>query len=122
MNKGGTPVGWSVRKMSDIDEPRPRYAPTPKAPKGCGREYGLYLADLNEDVMIDKYGSEKGSNMYLSSIGQGKNGNAIYGIAQTITDEKFQMCKDLGIELDHYFERSYLSLWKEWKELPKNKK
>ena len=102
------------RHIQDLDTQRPRYSPTPKASKGCGRYYGLYLQDEASSVCIDKYGLEKGHSMWENSIGAGKNGGAMFAMSQTITDEKYKMCNDLGIYIKDYFERSYLSIWKEW--------
>ncbi len=102
------------RNVKDLDEVRPRYAPTPKAPKGCGRAFGLYLQDQASHVMCDKYGLEKGHELWENSIGAGKNGGAMFAMSQEVTDQKYQMCCDLGIFPIPYFERSYLSIWKEW--------
>lgn len=109
----------SIRKqysnVKDLDKARPRYFPTPKAPKGRGREFGLYLQDLASDVMIDKYGLENGYKMWDNSIGQGKNGRAMFAMAQKVTDEKSQMINDLKLPMRDYFEKSYLEIWLMWK-------
>ncbi len=101
------------RHIQDLDVARPRYSPTPKASKGCGRSFGLYLQDEASDVMIDKYGLEKGHELWKKSIDAGPRGGAMFAMSQTVTDEKKKMCDDLNIHIS-YFDRSYLSVWKEW--------
>lgn len=103
------------RNVKDLDAVRPRYSPTPKAPKGCGRQFGLYLQDEASHVMVDKYGLTKGHELWENSIGAGPRGGAMFAMSQTVTDEKYKMCQDLGIRLNDYFERSYLDIWTQWR-------
>lgn len=71
------------KHIKDLDTVRPRYSPTPKAPKGCGRAFGLYLQDQASHVMCDKYGLEKGHAMWENSIGGGPRGGAMFAMSQT---------------------------------------
>lgn len=102
------------RNIQDLDIVRPRYSPTPKASKGCGRAFGLYLQDQASDVMIDKYGLLKGHELWEKSIGSGPRGGAMFAMSQQVTDEKYKMCQDLGLRLNDYFDQSYLNVWNQW--------
>jgi hypothetical protein len=112
--------------VKDLDEPRPRMAPAPKPEfsiKSAGaKHWDLYLQDQASDVIIDKYGLERGLKNWEYLIGQG---GAMFSASAQIASEKMQMLKDLG-ELDaygtdDYFKRSYFDIWKEWKAMKTGK-
>lgn len=100
--------------VKDMNEERKQYRPTIKAPKGCGRAFGLYLQDEASGVYVDKYGLEKGIKAWMGAIDFG--GGAMFAGSQKITDEKYAMLQELGQTSRQYWDRSYLSIWKEWKE------
>lgn len=102
------------REVKDLDVVRPRYSPTPKASKGIGRRFGLYLQDQASHVCVDKYGYAKGIKLWEKSIGAGPRGGAMFAMSQQVTDEKAKMCDDLGIQLNGYFEYSYMNIWNRW--------
>ena len=102
------------RNVKDIDVARPRFAPTPIANKGAGARYRLYLQDEASHVMIDKYGFEKGKEIWEQSIGMGPRGGGMFAISAATTDQKVKMMDDLGLHLTDYFELSYLELWNRW--------
>jgi hypothetical protein len=112
--------------IKDLDEPRPRMVPAPKPEfsiKSAGaKHWDLYLQDQASDVIIDKYGLERGLKNWDYLIGQG---GAMFAASAQIASEKMQMLKDLG-ELDSYgtddyFKRSYFDIWKEWKAMKTGK-
>lgn len=118
--------------IQDIDEVRPRMAPAPKvegmmASKGSSY-WNLYLQDLASDVMVDKYGYDKGIANWEWSIGQ--SSGVMFAAASKICNEKYTMLKELGYigqkdnkwYGDDYFKRSYFDIWKEWKEFKKTGK
>lgn len=105
--------------IKDLDEPRPVMRPKPDGARYRTRSagaqaFGLYLQDEASDVLIDKYGLEKGKAAWAGSIGAGSNGGAMFAAAAAIANEKLAMMDDLGISLRDYFERSYFDIWKEW--------
>ena len=111
------------KHVKDMDEPRPRYVPTPK-PDGSmmaseGQKYfDLYLQDQASDVFIDKYGYDRGIDTWEYSM-NGSRG-AMFAMSAKVCNEKLQMLKDLGMLQDYgrdYFKRSYFDIWKTWKEL-----
>ena len=100
--------------IKDIDVPRKRYSMVPKV-IGSGssdvKRWDLYIQDEASQIMIDKYGFEKGYKMWENSINYG---GAMYQLASKIVSEKTQMISDLKLRLQDYFERSYLDIWREW--------
>ena len=109
------------KHIKDLDEPRPRYVPTPKtdgmmASQGS-KYFDLYLQDQASDVFIDKYGYTKGLENWNYVLNH--SGGAMFAASSKIANEKLQMLRDLGIEQEFgrdYFKESYLKIWKEWKD------
>jgi len=114
------------KHVKDMDEARPRMAPAPKTEgmtttTGSGY-WDLYLQDQASDVMIDKYGYERGIANWEYTLDQG---GAMFQSAAKIANEKYVMLRDLGKLNDYgrdYFKRSYFDIWKEWKEFKTGKK
>lgn len=114
------------KHIKDIDEPRPRYVPTPKpsasmmASEGS-KYFNLYLQDQASDVFIDKYGYDRGLQNWNYMLDQ--SSGAMFAASSKIANEKLQMLRDLDILQEYgkdYFKESYFKLWKEWKEYMKD--
>jgi hypothetical protein len=112
--------------VKDLDVVRPRMAPKPDtgglpSKSYAAKECKLYLQDEASYIIIDKYGFEKGYKAWEDSIGRG---GSMYAIAADIANQKWVMCKDLGLTknliADYYF-ASYYAIWKKWaaKKTPK---
>lgn len=108
------------RHVKDLKDVRPRFVPTPK-PKDMNtntavRYFGLYVQDQASDIMVDKYGLNKGLEAWNYFLKQ--SNNAMFSAASKVANEKLQMIRDLGLKYGNdYFKRSYLDIWKEWSTL-----
>ena len=107
------------KHVKDIDEVRPRLVPTAKPEHMLASEgakfFELYIQDEASDIFVDKYGYPRGVSNWEYTIDQG--GGVMFAAAAKIANEKLQMIRDLNIEKEFdkgYFERSYLSVWKDW--------
>ena len=81
--------------------------------------YRLYIQDLLWDVLVDKYGEERGQKQFDYFINDAPH-RAMYPAGQAITDEKAQMYVDMGEMPPHdYFKESYFEVWKRWMKRPK---
>lgn len=107
-------------RIKDLDVVRPsRMAPAPVdnlptksyATKACD----LYVQDEANDIFVDKSGFERGYKNWIGTIDAG--GGVMFQAANSIANQKWVMCKALGIEeklRQNYFFRSYLDIWKQW--------
>lgn len=111
--------------LSDSDEIRPLRMKAPDStyrhdyalfnsrnPRGGG----LYIQDQMNDMLIDKYGTERGNKMFDGILDA--KGGAFFALGDKIAREKSTMQNELGIHgTGDYFEFSYFSLWKAWMDL-----
>lgn len=107
-------------RIKDLDVVRPsKMAPAPVdnlptrsyATKACD----LYVQDEANDIFVDKSGFERGYKNWRGTIDAG--GGVMFQAANSIANQKWVMCKALGIEdklRQDYFFRSYLDIWKQW--------
>jgi hypothetical protein len=112
-----------AKGLSDINEPRPSRmkAPSSEYPHEFplfnsrnSRGGGLYIQDQMNDMLIDKYGEERGNAMFQGILNAPKHG-AFFQLGDKIAREKSTMINDLGVRYsDNYFTYSYFSLWKAW--------
>lgn len=100
--------------VKDLKESRPPRMARPHPSSGRGK-YHLYIQDLLNDVLKDKYGEDRGEKTFQYLINLPNK--AMYPAGQEITDEKAQMYIDLGEPVPSegdYFNESYYSVWKRW--------
>lgn len=94
------------------NEPRPPRMKRPKVTSGR-RHYHLYIQDELKDVLVDKYGKERGEKTWEYLISQPNKG--MYTVGQDVTDEKAQMYLDLKEPIpSDYWHESYYDVWKRW--------
>jgi hypothetical protein len=98
--------------------PRPKRMKRPKPEGRAKRYYKLYIQDELRDVLVDKYGLERGEKTWEYLISQPNNG--MYTVGQNTTDEKAQMYFDLGEDPPRdYWKESYFDVWERWMDRPK---
>lgn len=75
---------------------------------------GFYIGDQLADILIDKYGKERGEKTFDGLLGL--NNNAIYTICGDIMKEKFKMLIDMGESPRNmdYWDCAYFPLWQTW--------
>ncbi len=101
------------------NEVRPARMKKPKVTPQAHRVYTLYIQDLLHDILVDKYGTKRGTDNWQYFVDKG--GGAYYAVGQEIQDEKAQMYLDLGERPPNdYFKESYFDVWKRWMARPPN--
>lgn len=100
------------------DRPRPSRMKKPKVTPGAHRVYKEYTQDLFQDMLTEKYGTERAATTFEWFINN--KPNAIYTVGQEIQDEKAQMFLDLGEKPPaDYWSESYFDVWTRWMNRPK---
>ena len=110
--------------LSDENESRPSRMKKPEEVKNGwklfsyskkGQSGGLYIQDDMRNILIDKYGKERGERNFNGILNAPSHG-AFYQYGTQIAAEKAGLLRDLKIDYDSsdYFQYSYYSLWKEW--------
>ena len=93
--------------------PRPPRMKKPVVSPQAHRIYKLYTQDLLHDILVDKYGTARGTENFDYFVNKG--GGAFYAVGQQIQDEKAQMYLDLGEKPpSDYFSQTYFDVWKRW--------
>lgn len=102
------------------DRPRPPRMKKPKVTPSAHRIYKEYTQDLLHDILVDKYGTKRGTENFEYFVDKG--GGAFYAVGQQIQDEKAQMYLDLGERPpSDYWSETYFDVWKRWMERPASK-
>jgi len=111
--------------LSDQDEIRPDRMKAPDStyrhdfmlfnsrnPRGGG----LYIQDHMHDMLVDKYGKEKGEKAFNGILDT--KGGAFFAYGDKIAREKSFLINELGLAsgdaFRNYFKYSYFALWKMW--------
>lgn len=100
---------------SHDDESRPSRMERPNISDIKGNPWkGFYIGDQLENILVDKYGRERGSKMFNGLLDL--NNNAIYTVCTDIMKEKYKMLLDLGEDPNRidYDDINYFNLWKVW--------
>ena len=107
-------VAWTTKTDN---RPRPARMKKPKVTSAAHRVYKEYIQDLLHDILVDKYGTKRGTDNFEYFVNKG--GGAFYAVGQAIQDEKAQMFLDLGENPPtDYWKESYLDVWKRWMARP----
>jgi hypothetical protein len=122
INESNTLPDGMVVALDDIDETRPNRMKKPPTDPGTssfagrgGVEGLVYIQDEAESVMQDKYGGQRGTRLWQSSIGEGARGGAMFAMANEVMKEKEYLLDIIGSGIGrNYFDISYYSLWKAW--------
>lgn len=115
-------VAMSVTGWTDkVDNrSRPSRMKKPKVTPAAHRVYKEYVQDLFHDILVDKYGTERGTKNFEWFIDQ--NNRAMYTVGQEIQDEKAQMFLDLGERPpSDYWAEGYFDVWQRWMARPASK-
>lgn len=109
-----------AKGLSDSDEMRPARMKSPSSeyshdfPLHGKNSRGLYIQDDLNDMLIDKYGKERGDAMFKGILEAPRHG-AFFQLGDKLAREKSKMMHDLGVHGNgDYFQYSYFSLWKAW--------
>jgi hypothetical protein len=103
-------TAWTEKVDND---PRPPRMKKPVVTPSAHRVYKLYIQDLLQDILVDKYGTKRGTENWQYFVDKG--GGAYFAVGQAIQDEKAQMYLDLGERPPaDYFAESYYNVWKRW--------
>jgi len=98
------------------NRPRPPRMKKPKVTPAAHRVYTLYIQDLMHDILVDKYGTKRGTENFDYFVGKG---GAYFAVGQEIQDEKAQMYLDLGERPpSDYWAETYLDVWQRWMRRP----
>ena len=110
-------LGWTDKRD---DRPRPPRMKKPKVTPASHRVYTEYTQDLLHDILVDKYGTERGTLNFDYFVQKG--GGAFYAVGQEIQDEKAQMFLDLGERPpSDYWSETYFDVWQRWMRRPASK-
>ncbi len=128
MSHGSAPSNIDTSKipsaLSDQNEQRPDRMKAPDSTQGhefslynsrTGRG-GLYIQDHMHDMLVDKYGKERGEKVFAGILDT--RGGAFFAYGDKIAREKSYLLNALGIRdysaFSDYFKYSYFALWKMW--------
>jgi hypothetical protein len=107
-------MAWTDKVDNDSRPPRMK---KPVVTPSAHRVYKLYIQDLLHDILVDKYGTKRGTENWEYFVDKG--GGAYFAVGQQIQDEKAQMYLDLGERPpSDYFAETYFQVWKRWMARP----